>query len=825
MKCPHCGTDNPDDSKYCKECATSLHAFDEAPVSLTKTLRTQPRVLAGGSTLAGKYRIVEPIGKGGMGVVYKAEDMKLKRTVAVKFLPPELTEDSEAGERFLREAQAAAALSHPRICTVHEVNEAEEEPFIVMEYVEGESLKEKIHEGPLDQAEALDIAIQVADGLEEAHGKGIIHRDVKPGNIMVTAKGQAKIMDFGLAKVLGESLITKEAKTMGTAAYMSPEQVKGEGVDYRTDIWSLGVVLYEMLAGKLPFRGDYEQSLMFAIVNREPEPLSKVGPGFSSDLENILGAALAKNPADRYRSMTDLIQDLRSVAEGMKPLRAKAPPAMGKILGIRKAIFYAGLVTIAALVVLAIIYLFPRRGEVLDSIAVLPLENISGDPEQDGFALLLSDQVTADLYKVAALRVIPPQSVRGYKKSEKSLKEIAKELNVKAILSGTVLRSGNRVRLIARLIDPNQDRQIWAETFEKEISDIFFLQSDLSRAIVRGIKVAVGPEERVLLAGARKVIPEAYDLYSKAYQAYWLSGEWNLQTVMKAIGYLEQAVKIDPNYAQAYADMGGWYNDLVLNGYISAEEASPKAEAAVLKALELDATLAAPHSALGWIRFARWDFSGAEQGMKRAVELEPGNYAEQWSFNVFLNAIGKSEEAIVRQKRLEESRPAGFLERLPLFYLCAGRYKEGLEEAKKAAEKNPSLNNNQMLVMAYGLNGMHDKALSLMNQIMSAVDADKELENLVGFAKTLALSGRRDEALATIEKIKSLTAQMKADPSFPLAIVYTSLGDKDRAFELLNIVCEMRLPTAVYIRSHPHFHGLRSDPRYDELLRKIGFKE
>ena len=825
MKCPHCGTDNPDDSKYCKECATSLNAFDEAPVSLTKTLQTQPYVFAGGSTLAGKYRIVEPIGKGGMGVVYKAEDIKLKRTVAVKFLPPELTEDSEAGERFLREAQAAAALSHPHICTVHEVNEAKNEPFIVMEYVEGESLKEKIHKGPLDQAEELDIAIQVAEGLEEAHGRGIIHRDVKPGNIMITSKGQAKVMDFGLAKVLGESLITKEAKTMGTAAYMSPEQVQGEPCDLRTDIWSLGVVLYEMLTGELPFKGDYEQSLMFAIVNREPEPLSKVGPGFSSDLENILGTALAKNPADRYRNMTDLIQDLRSVAEGMKPLRAKAPSAKGKILGIRKAIFYAGLVTIAALVVLAIIFLISRRGEVLDSLAVLPLENISGDPEQDGFALMLSDQVTADLYKVSALRVIPPQSVREYKKSEKSLKEIAKELKVKAILSGTVLRSENRVRLIARLIDPNQDRQIWAETFEKEISDIFFLQSDLSRAIVRGIKVAVSPEEGALLAGARKVIPKAYDLYLKAYQAYWLSGEWNLQTVMKAIGYLEQAVKIDPDYAQAYADMGGWYNDLVLNGYVSAEEVTPKAEAAVLKAMELDETLAAPHSSLGWIKFARWDFSGAEQGIRKAVELEPGNYAEQWSFNVFLNAIGKSEEAIVRQKRLEESSPTGFLQRLPFFYLCAGRYKEGLEEAKKAAEKDASLNNNQMLVLAYGLNGMHAEALSLMNEIMTSADAENDLDNLAVFGKALALSGKRVEALAMIEKIKSLTAQLKTDPSFPLAVVNTALGDKDRAFELLNIVYEKRLPTALYIRSHPHFHGLHGDPRYEELLREIGFKE
>ncbi len=413
MKCPRCQSDNTDTARFCSNCAAPLTSSQELIASKTMTIQQHPKFISKGSILAGKYRIIEPIGKGGMGVVYKAEDITLERTVALKFLPAELTEDPEARERFVREAKAAAALSHPHICTIHEIGEEENQYFIAMECIEGQSLKQKILKGPLDQAEALDIAIQVAEGLQEAHRKEIIHRDIKPGNIMVTDKGTAKVMDFGLAKVFGASLITKEAKTMGTVAYMSPEQAQGQSADHRTDIWSLGVVLYEMLTGELPFKGEYDQSIIHSILNREPEALTKLRPNLPRDLEKVVLTALAKNPTGRYQSMEEFLEDLKAIAEGLKPLRAKAKPLKG-ISNVRKRRWLWGAAVVSMVAVLATVSLVivgGRKATGIDSIAVLPLKNLSGDPEQEYFADGVTEALITNLAKVKSLKVISTTSV------------------------------------------------------------------------------------------------------------------------------------------------------------------------------------------------------------------------------------------------------------------------------------------------------------------------------------------------------------------------------------------------------------------------------
>jgi serine/threonine-protein kinase len=348
MKCPRCQAENRDDSNFCSKCAAPLGAGAAAGpgpegASLTRTLETPISVLKAGALIAGKYKIIEELGHGGMGVVYKAEDLKLKRTVALKFLPPHLMDSPELKERFLVEAQAAAALNHPKICVIHEVGEDESRPYIAMEFVDGETLKDKLRKGPLKAAEALAVVSQVAAGLGEAHHKGIIHRDVKSANIMVTAKGQAKVMDFGLAKLRGGSSLTKSQTTIGTIAYMSPEQARGGDLDHRTDVWSLGVVLYEMLAGKLPFHGDHDQAVIHQIIHAEPVPLKKLKPDLPPGLEEIVGQTLAKKPVDRYQSMEEFTADLEAVADGLKPLRARPRRVPRRILGIRAAYVYAAL--------------------------------------------------------------------------------------------------------------------------------------------------------------------------------------------------------------------------------------------------------------------------------------------------------------------------------------------------------------------------------------------------------------------------------------------------------------------------------------------------
>jgi len=350
MKCPKCHSDNPDSSRFCGRCAAPFAPEGQPSVSLTQTLETPVHGLASGSIVAGKYRVVEEIGRGGMGVVYKAEDIKLKRTVALKFLPHQWTSDPDARERFVQEARAASALDNPNICNIHEIEETEDgRMYIVMAYYEGESLRDKIKRGPLKKEEALDIILQAVGGMSKAHQKGIIHRDLKPANILVTGEGVAKVVDFGLAKLAGQVKLTREGTTIGTVAYMSPEQAKGEAVDQRTDIWSLGVVLYEMLSGRLPFKGEYEQSLIHSILNHDPEPIIKIRKDTPRDLDQVLGKALEKRASDRYQGMEEFSADLEAVAEGLRPLKAKARPFRGRIFGIRKTHAYAGVAGLAIL--------------------------------------------------------------------------------------------------------------------------------------------------------------------------------------------------------------------------------------------------------------------------------------------------------------------------------------------------------------------------------------------------------------------------------------------------------------------------------------------
>jgi len=387
ITCPKCHHENPEETLYCGKCGEALKTAEGGDI--TKTLITAKESLQKGSTLAGRYTIIEELGRGGMGVVYKAEDTKLKRTVALKFLPSELTHIPEVKERFVREAQAAAALDHPNICTVYEFDEAEETTFISMAYIEGKSLKKKIDSGPPELDEALKIAMQVAEGLQEAHKKGVVHRDIKSANIMVDERGQANIMDFGLARMTGGTLLTQEGTAMGTIAYMSPEQARGEEVDFRTDIWSLGVVLYEMFSGQLPFKGERDQSVVYSILKEKPKPITDIKAEIPVSIGQVVDKALEKDPDKRYQQIEELLDDLRSISAGIVPEEIKTRLRKAKLRKRKRVILYAGTVGLIIIAAVIALSLFTGPAEAIDSIAVLPLENLTGDAERSGSWLSL----------------------------------------------------------------------------------------------------------------------------------------------------------------------------------------------------------------------------------------------------------------------------------------------------------------------------------------------------------------------------------------------------------------------------------------------------
>jgi serine/threonine protein kinase len=775
------------------------------------------------------------LGEGGMGVVYKAEDTRLKRTIALKLMPLELTRNSEAKERFIGEAQAAAALSHPHICTIYEVDEVDGKSFIAMEYVEGQSIRERIKKGPLNLAEALGISIQAAQGLEEAHKKGIVHRDIKSANIMVTGSGQAKVMDFGLAKVFGASLITKEAKTMGTVAYMSPEQAQGQGVDHRTDIWSLGVVLFEMLTGQLPFGGEREGTILYSIVHRPPEPLRKIAPAVSPQVERIVEKALEKKPADRYQTMGEMLEDLKALAEGLKPLRAKAGLLRGKIFGISKAYAFAGLATLMLFVALAVIFLVPKGGRVYDSIAILPLINDSGDPSQDYFANSLTDLLISQLYKVAALNVASRQSVMPYKGSKKSPREIADELRVKAIVEASVLATENKVRLTARLWDPYKQKIIWADTLEREYSEILILQSELCQAIVSGIRVAVTPAEKARLVTEREVVRQAYDLFLKGVDCWRTEqrrGDFSPSEIFwHSLNWFQRAIDIDPTLAVAHAWKAQMLLQLGINGYADEREVYPKAKEAALEALKIDSDLSAAHRVLGSIFIGMdWDFLGAEQETRKAVEIDPGDPIANIVYLQILVSNGKSDEAITWLNRWISRGEKDIIKReypqsYTSLYLWAGYFKEALEVQKRIMdnlhESTPS--DFYLLAVAYAMNDMNSEALAQIEKIKDHPSRQENPPFQVNYAWTLGRCGRREEALKKLEDIRASLIKKNIDPAYYTACVFAGLGEKDKALEYLSQAYVNHSTLMTNLISDWWLRSLHGDPQFDELARKVGF--
>jgi len=823
ISCPECQHKNADDSIYCGKCTTILRPSEDASISHTRTIQTPVKALIKGTTFAGRYQILQELGRGGMGIVYKAQDTKLKRTVALKFLPAELTHVSELRERFMREAQAAAALDHPHICTVYEFDEVEDKTYISMAYIDGQSLKKKIESGPLELDDALRIAIQAAEGLQEAHKKGVVHRDIKSANIMVTEKDQAKIMDFGLARVTGTTMMTKEGMTMGTIAYMSPEQARGEEVDHRTDIWSFGVVLYEMFGGQLPFKGEHDQAIVYSILKEKPKPITELRSEIPASIDQVVAKALEKDLDNRYQDIDELLDDLKSISDGIVPEEIKARLRKAKLLKRKRAILFAGLAGFLIIMTVIGLSLFTGGAAAIDAIAVLPLENLTGDPQQEFFVDAVTDELIGQLAQIEALRVISRRSVVQYKGVEKPLPEIARELGVDALVEGTVLRVTDSVRIRLQLIEVlPEERNLWAQMYERDMTDVLVMYKEMARAIADKTRVKLTAQEEAYLASTRQVNPEAYEAYSKGrFYLYKLTP----QDLELARRYFELALEKDPNYALAYVGIAQFWGGQQQQGLVSADEARSKAKTARLKAMELDDTLAEVHYNLANQRtWLEWDWEGAEKAFQRAFELNP-NYPDACAYySWFLFYMGRPEEAMAQIERALELDPfnATFRGLYAWDLLYARRYDEAIQDLRETLRTAP---NDQMLLSAlkavYHLKGMHEEALEIWRTWFTTM-GDSEAEEALARGNAEAGYFGALNHVAELYVARSRTTYVTP---WQIATMYTRAGKNDEALEWLEKAYEAHDSNMPAISVDPIFDNLREDPRFQDILRKMNFPQ
>ncbi len=822
MKCPKCHTDNRDDSRFCSHCGTQLGIGETLPASPTQTLTKPLPVIPAGAVIAGKYKVVDEIGRGGMGIVFKAEDIRLKRTVALKFLPPELTHIPEVKDRFMREAQAAAALDHPNICTVYEFDQSGENAFISMAYIEGRSLRKRIDSGPLELEEALRIAAQVAEGLQEAHKRGIVHRDIKSANIMVTEKGQAKVMDFGLARMTGATLVTREGTTMGTVTYMSPEQARGETVDQRTDIWSLGVVLYEMLTGELPFKGEHEQAIIHSILKEKPRSITELKADIPPSIEQVVFLALEKDRDKRYQRIEDLLDDLKSISAGIIPDEIRLRLRREKLRRRRKAIRYAGAGGLIILAVVLLLTLFPGRTAAVDSIAVLPLENRTGDTAQDYYVDGMTEELIGHLAQISGLRrVISRTTMMRYKDTEKTLPEIARELNVDAVVEGTIYEVGNKVRLSLQLFDVlPEERALLSQTYDRAGTDVLMLHGEIARDIAGRLQVRLTADEEARFVKVRQVDPEAYGAYLKGMSHWYKLTPPDLEAAQK---YFESALKNDPDYALAHTGIALVWIGLQQMGVIPPSEALPKAKEAAQKALQLDNTLAESHYTWALIKvWGDWDYEAGEKAFQRAIELNPNSPDTRVYYSNLLCILKRDEEAAAQGKRALELDPfnSNYMGIYANTLVFLGRYDEAIVQCRNAIRTSPNDPVAHYVCWeALHLKREYGEALEEVKAFYAAFDLMPVVEAMSSGYET---GGYSKAMLAAADTLAKISQQVYIGP-FYIAYPYAAAGNIDKALEWLEKGYEIGDPSMPYIvPAHSILQdALGGEPRFQALLRRM----
>lgn len=756
--------------------------------------------IASGTRL-GPYEVTSPLGAGGMGEVYSATDTRLDRQVAIKVLPERLANDPETLVRFEHEAKAVAALSHPNIMAIHDVGREQSVSFVVLELLEGETLRDRLRRSPIEWRKTIEIAVAIADGLAAAHDRGIIHRDIKPANIFLTSDGRLKILDFGLARTAepicrendGDrptvSYDMNQGFLIGTINYMSPEQMRGLPGEAQSDIFSFGCVIYEMLTGLRAFDRDTEIETAAAILNEDAPGLGDAGVDVPVEVSQLIMRCLEKDPKQRFQSARDLAFMLRALVG----LKVGGPPAH---------------------------VVSPHDQRPIESLVVLPLATLSGQPEQDYFTDGMTEALIADLAKIGALRVISRTSAMQYRGVRKPLPEIARELNVDAVVEGSVMRVGDRVRITAQLIDAKTDRHLWGESYDRELRDILTLQSEVARAIAREIQIKITPQEQARLCCVQQVDPEAHECY--------LMGRyhWNKRTndaQFKAIDYFQQAIAKDADYALAYAGVADCYNILGFYSLLPSNEAFPQAKTAAAKAMEIDDRIAEAHASLAFVHFYHdWDWAAAKTEFRRAIQLNPGYATAHHWYAEYLVAMEQPELCIEEFRRAHELDPLSLIigAGIGWAFYYARDYDSAVQQCQKVVEMDDGFIPARLFLgQAYQQKAMYEEAIAEFRQALDLTCGGTEIMAELGHA--YAVAGRGDEAQQVLHELLKLSERRHVSP-YGIAVVQLGLGNTEQTFAWLEKAFAVRSHFMPLVGVDPKLDDLRADQRFGDLLRRIG---